>query len=76
MSDEKNQSKVKQGAVTAQRLKVNGFRGAFLDARFGDDGVSEGPVSPATAEALQRQFPRAKVSVVEPKTAEGAQQQQ
>lgn len=73
MSDEKKIN-VKQGAVTAQRLKAEGFRGAFKDARFGDDGVSEEPVSPATVEALKKQYPRLKVTVVgEAQTAEDEQ---
>jgi hypothetical protein len=64
MADEKD-SNVKQGAVTARRLKVTGgFRGAFRDARFDNDGVSEEPVSPETEAALKKQFPRAKVSAV------------
>ncbi len=74
MSDEKNKPQVKQGAVTPQRLRVEGFRGAYLDARFDNKGESVEPVSPETADALKKQFPRAKVTVVgEAKAADGGQ---
>ncbi|MBA3241176.1 MAG: hypothetical protein H0T60_08105 [Acidobacteria bacterium] len=70
MADDNNQRtqdqpQVKQGAVTARRLKVGGgFRGAFLDARFDNSGESVEPVSPETESALKRQFPKARISSV------------
>lgn len=68
MADEKD-PQVKQGAVTPRRLKVGGgFRGAFLDARFGNDGVSEESVSPETEAALKKQFPKAKITAVDAKS--------
>lgn len=62
--DKKEQSQVKQGAVTPRRLRVEGFRGAFLDARFNDEGISEEPVSRETEEALRSNFPGARLEPV------------
>ncbi len=73
--DSKNQPTVK-GALTARRIKVQGFRGAYLDARFSDDGVSEEPVSPATESAFKSQFPKAKVTAVSDKAPAGEQTEQ
>lgn len=66
MADDKNNNgpESKSGAVTAQRLKVGGLRGAYLDARFGNDGVSEAPVSAATEESLRKDFPNMKITAV------------
>lgn len=63
-SDKNNPPAVKQGAVTPRRLRVEGFRGAFLDARFSNDGVSEEAVSVETEKAIKEQYPKAKVEPV------------
>jgi hypothetical protein len=74
MADNENkQPQVKQGAITAARLRVENFRGAYRDARFDNDGVSEEPVSPETAAALKSDFPNARVEVVRAKTEEPKQ---
>ena len=65
MAGEKNQPQVKQGAVTPRTLRVATFRGAYGDARFNDEGVSEQPVSPATEAQLRTDFPNAAIEVVE-----------
>lgn len=48
-----------------KRIKIAGFSGAFLDARFDDSGVSEGEVSDNTLALLRGQFPKAKIEEVE-----------
>jgi hypothetical protein len=64
---------VKQGAVTPRRLQVGGgFSGAFLDARFDNEGVSVAPVSRATEESLRKQFPNATIKAVTEKAEKGA----
>jgi hypothetical protein len=69
MSEEtKTPPQVKQGAVTPRSLRVEGFRGAYLDTRFNDQGLSEGPVSSATEKALREQFPGAKIEAVREKS--------
>ena len=56
-------AETKQGAITPadlqspKRIRIPGFRGAFMDAHFDDEGNSAAPVSPKTIEALQNQFP-------------------
>jgi hypothetical protein len=60
----KQDPSVKQGAVSARdvralagrRLRVEGLRGTFKDVRFGEDHVSQGPVSPTTEKSLRAQF--------------------
>lgn len=61
---EKDNPSVKQGAVTPRKLRIAGFRGAFRDTVFDNNGISTAPVSPETEEALKKQFPRAKVEAV------------
>jgi hypothetical protein len=63
-NDKKNQpAEAKQGVITAadlkspKRIRIPGFRGAFMDAHFDDEGNSKSPVNPNTIEALQKQFP-------------------
>jgi len=47
-----------------KRIRIPGFRGAFMDAHFDDDGNSKAPVNPATIEALQKQFPQITVEEI------------
>jgi hypothetical protein len=65
MAADKTQPQVKQGAVTPRTLRVANFRGAYGDARFNDEGVSEQPVSQTTEAQLRTDFPNAEIEVVE-----------
>jgi hypothetical protein len=49
---------------TRKRIKVTGFNGAFLDARFDDKGISEGPVSDNTLSQLRVLFPKAEIEEI------------
>jgi len=72
-NDKKNQPQTveaKQAVITAsdlrspKRIRISGFRGAFMDAHFSDEGISDAPVNPDTVDALQKQFPDAEVQQV------------
>lgn len=68
--NEQQQPTVKQGAVTPRTLRASGFRGAYLDARFDDEGVSVEPVSAETEAALKKDFPRLKITAVTAKATD------
>lgn len=63
----------KQGAITADDLKasrpprwrVPGFRGAYREVVFDNQGVSDRPVSEKTAAEFRAQFPNATVEEIE-----------
>ena len=63
-------AETKQGAITPadfqspKRIRIPGFRGAFMDAHFDDEGNSEATVSPNTIVALQKQFPQITVEEI------------
>lgn len=63
---------LKQGAVTPRSLRVASFRGAYRDTRFDNEGLSVGPVSRETEEALRADFPSAKIEVVKAAKSEEA----
>lgn len=56
---------VKENTRPGQKLiKIAGFHGPYLDAIFGDDGVSKGPVRPDTLKHLRRDFPFAEIEEI------------
>ena len=72
-NDKKNQpqsAEAKQAVITVadlqspKRIRIPGFRGAFMDAHFNDEGISDAPVNPDTVDALQKQFPDAEIQDV------------
>jgi hypothetical protein len=74
-SSSNKQPQIKQAVISAEVVKVNssptkkrikiaGFSGAFLDARFDDSGLSEGEVSESTLTLLRSQFPKARIKEV------------
>ena len=66
MSKQNDKPEIKQTAIGAKRLRFRGGpAGSFRDARFGEDGVSEEPVSAETAKALREHFPEAEIEEIE-----------
>jgi hypothetical protein len=74
-SSSNKQPQIKQAVISAEvvkansspakkRIKIAGFSGAFLDARFDDSGLSEGEVSESTLALLRSQFPKARIKEV------------
>lgn len=57
-----SEATVKQGAVTSKDLaggkhfRVQGLRGTFKDAVFGEDCTTQSPVSESTEKALKEMF--------------------
>ena len=67
------QPEPKQGAITPSDLKtstptrwrVPGFRGAYRDVVFDNQGVSDKPVPQKTADEFRAQFPNAEIKEVD-----------